>query len=261
MILRDLGIVFVHVPKAAGTSIEFALTRRRFSAGEPPDHDVGWGWNADHGVWMQHATPDEMVACGLVTPDELRTAFTFTITRNPFDRAVSDYYFLRRHLGVRGSFKEMIEADGPWRRLLTDRTQPTYRGDHLRPQIDYLTLDGTPVIDHVGRLEALDETYAVLEARLGRVLPRPHHKPGPSRFEHYSHFYSDDEVELVAAAYADDLDRLDYAFEDRRTTRTRRSRRAMRVRLAADSVPNVARRGMHRMYTTGRTLARRGQTS
>lgn len=237
MILRDLGLILIHIPKCAGTSIEHNLTAQRPKIEDPPDYELAWGWCPDRRIWMQHATPQQLVDLELISRKDFDEMFSFTIVRNPYARAVSDYYFLRRQIGGAGSFDAMLKAEGRWERILSDATTPEYRGDHLRAQLEYLTIDGHAVIDHVGRAEDLDSTYTVLESRLGKTLDRSiHQKAAPNYFRHYSQFYANPEVEFVKQTYSEDLRQLRYNFDDRRTSMSRRERRPRRALASLDSV-------------------------
>jgi hypothetical protein len=225
MILRDKGCVFVHVPKTAGSSLSRALTDCAFDPGAPPNYDLCWGWCPIRQVWLQHLTLQQMVDYKFVSRQEVDSLFIFAIVRNPYSRVLSDFYFLRRNLEYRGSFADMLEAHGPWRALLSDRTTSSYRGDHPRAQIDYVTLDGKVAVDHVGRHEALDGTLAILHDNgiiQNRTLPRSNTQS--YRFQHYSHFYSNQEIRNVTDIYGHDLSSFGYSFFDQRTLISRTQR-------------------------------------
>jgi len=72
------GIVFVHIPKAAGTSISEAL----------------------YGRFVGHVRAADVVQWG---PSRLKALPRFAITRNPWDRLVSAYRFVTRGGGVGGA--------------------------------------------------------------------------------------------------------------------------------------------------------------
>lgn len=232
MILRSERMIFIHIPKTGGTSVEYALIGDRCDF-DRVDYEYLWGWCPDRRIWLQHASPQQLVDLDLVDRSELADSFVFAIVRNPFDRAVSAFHYLRR---ARGGFTSMLERSGPWHPRLAIPETPRYVGDHMRPQTDYLTLDGDPVLDHVGRFENLAESWAEVRNRVHDAPDLPHSNASRSRFEHYSQFYSDREVELVRKLYRTDLAAFDYAFDDRRTLSTRARRPIRRAILAADRV-------------------------
>ncbi|MEM8620174.1 MAG: sulfotransferase family 2 domain-containing protein [Actinomycetota bacterium] len=233
MFLRNERLLFIHIPKTAGESFERSIAGDRIEFGQEPDYEHLWGWCPDRRLWLQHATPRELVETQLVSDHDLTRALKVAVVRNPFDRAVSDYYQLHRRLGPRASFIDMLTASGSWQTRLGDRRTPSYQGDHIRPQVQYLGHDVGQPMDHVGRFESLETTWQRLEDHLGRPLPRSRHNLGASPFEHYSHFYSDREVSAVARRYAEDLAALDYQFDDRRTIGSRMTRARLRGSLLA----------------------------
>lgn len=242
MILRDLGVVFVHIPRTAGTSVERVLDGYDRKPSDPPDYEVAWGWDPSSNRWMQHLTLQEMLMTGLLTRHEFDSFTKFAIVRNPYDRCLSDYQHLRRHVGPIGSFRQMVERGGRWEHALTDRTSRDYRGDHLRQQYDFVTIDGQVAVDFVGRFERLDEVARFLRTTLGDPsVVLPHQNPSMSRAEHYSHFYRNSEIELVAHAYETDLREFDYAFDDRRSDRYRVELAARRLRQSSTARYGAAR--------------------
>ncbi len=247
MILRNIGVLFVHIPKAAGTTIERQLLGAELSYADKPNYEIAWGWCPERRVWMQHLTPQELVDLELVERSELSDLFKFTVVRNPFSRAVSDYQFLVRHLDppFGASFTSMLGGTGRWAKLMTDRSTSAYRGDHLRKQVSYLRLDGQEILDHIGRTETIAETFDVVQRVTGRELdPRLKLKQTRSRFSHYSHFYSDREAQEVASQYAADLNRFGYEFDDRRNLAVGLLRPARRLDYQARLFHGWLRKGM-----------------
>jgi hypothetical protein len=189
-------------------------------------------------MWMQHAGMSEMLEFDLLSTEEFEQFFKFAIVRNPFDRAVSDYYFLRPHLLFGDTFERMVTRDGRWRSLLRDRGERGYRGDHLKTQWSFVELDDHTAVDHVGRFESLGETVHVLRERgLTDVDVLPHVNRGRRQFAHYSHFYRDEEIRSVERAYDIDLQRFGYGFDDRRSELSQAARWMARYR--SDRVASV----------------------
>lgn len=82
-------LLFIHIPRTGGTSIERFLE----SKGETIGLFTDSGSIFINGHTPQHCTYRELECLGLVSDD----VKIFTILRNPIDRAVSNYYYLRDH--------------------------------------------------------------------------------------------------------------------------------------------------------------------
>ncbi|HEV2865638.1 MAG TPA: sulfotransferase family 2 domain-containing protein [Allosphingosinicella sp.] len=192
------GILFIHVPKAAGTSFNQALYGRFI--GHPHARDVRrWGSRA------VNALP------------------SFSVVRNPWDRLVSAYRFARAGRGVGEGYRA-----GMWRRHLYQGPEfesfDRFVRQWLAPK-DVGKLDGVfqpqtlfvcgpgldPLVDHVGRLEDLAPTYRFIEEAIGTVpAVAKGNRSGES--VDYRTFYTPDLVRVVGEIYRDDVSRFGYDF-------------------------------------------------
>ncbi|MEO1678128.1 MAG: sulfotransferase family 2 domain-containing protein [Pseudomonadota bacterium] len=144
--------VFLHVPKAAGTTIEDALSRRFGPLGlfHPPHFSapprLRWSRTSP-----QHVTADDLLK---LVPREM-IASSFAVVRHPVDRVISAYHHLNGYQRLPVGLS--LEA---WFRhyAALAPSHPFAFDNHLRPQTDFL-LDDTkvfrledglaPVLDHV----------------------------------------------------------------------------------------------------------------
>ena len=92
--------IFVHIPKTGGTALALALEARAMKddilIGDTPKARARRGRLAGvktAGRLWKHATLADID--GLVTPDDLAGLFVLTLVRNPWDRIVSYYHWLR----------------------------------------------------------------------------------------------------------------------------------------------------------------------
>lgn len=214
--------IFIHITKCAGSSIEHGL---EVNCKDPKsvNYENAVGWCPKLKLYMQHATPQQMLDTGLIKRSDWDRYYKFIVVRNPWDRAYSDYFWLMRHSCAIGSFADFISAKGKFADILI-RTPENFRGEHLYQQKDYFFVDGAPIqYDRVIRYEALTLGLETVSRDLN-LLPTAFASrinQFPKRIRHYSHFYSDGRKRLVETKLKHDISFLNYAFEDLRTPLTR----------------------------------------
>lgn len=184
MLSHDLKCIYLHPPKTGGKSIEQAIF------GVEPSLR-----SADHRK-LKHYVDEE----GRGVLDY----FKFIFVRNPWDRAVSQYF---------GQAQIIAASRG------STATARTFREAVLNPrwlhemkrQIDWVRLDGETLVDFVGRVEKMQEGFDEVCDRLD--LPRqqvPH--LNASSHEPYWTYYDDETRELVAERYKKDIETFGYRF-------------------------------------------------
>lgn len=216
MIDHNNKVIFIHIPKCAGTSIEYFFGIRPFYW-KTPNYQTLTGWCDKRKIHLHHATPRELLETGLIEEKIWNSYTKFTIVRNPFTRAYSDYVWLNEYNAFNCSFEDFLLKRGKMTKILTNKQDKNYRGDHLYPQVDFLKIDGKIVVDNIIRFENLNEELEQFFKSNNIALKDiPHDKKSKKYFKHYSHFFSDDEVKLVEKLYKEDIEFLNYKFEDRR---------------------------------------------
>ena len=191
---RRAGVVFIHVPRVAGTSISHAL----------------------YPHWINHFTVAEHLE---TFPDDLIGLPRFAVVRNPWERAVSSWSFARAGAGAEGvvvnragryqgpqfqSFERFVTQWLPKRNL--ERVDPIFR-----EQSAYL-LDrqGRLAVDHIGRLEDLRTTERWLADLLG--AEKRFARLNVSEHGDYRDYYTPELMRMVAKVYARDIDLFGYRF-------------------------------------------------
>lgn len=211
---RARRYIFVHAPKTGGTSLALALEARAAAddimLGDTPKalkrrHRVQ-NVESSGRLWKHSMLSD---LYGLATQDEMEQFFVFTLVRNPWDRMVSYYHWLRAQsfdhpavgLAKALEFPAFLRAplilagmrDFPYGRYVQDA-------------------DGVERADLFVRLEHLEDDLAPLEAHLGFALGRIPETNRSTRDRDWRVYYGDDEAEIVAQACAEDIARFSYRF-------------------------------------------------
>ncbi len=198
--------IFIHIPRTAGFSVHQAL--------QPwVDHqnlDFSKArWEKDY----PHYTAREIRE--IAGKETLQEYFKFAFVRNPWDRMLSRYSYLKKFndrphepLNPRGyyppgtlSFLQWLKGGEP-------------HGVHpldLRPQKKWLVDDSGHIgVDFVGRFETLEADFETICQKIGLSLALPH--VNRSDHGHYREYYDPEGRDIVAGIFREDIKTWSYQF-------------------------------------------------
>ncbi len=209
MISHRHRCIFVHVPKAGGTSIENLIWP---APAERSEADLWMGFVDRYHNRYQTGGLQHLLATQIrseVGDQVFADYFKFAIVRNPWDRVISQFVYMRRREDLR-EFVGMRADDG-----LKTYLELISRTEHVQwmPQLCFThDTHGLPLLDYVGRFERFDESVRHILDQLGiAARPIPHAMKG-SRGR-YQDYYDAESRERVAAMYADDIRIFGYQFD------------------------------------------------
>jgi hypothetical protein len=199
--------IFVHIPKAAGSSIAAALSAL---PGDRPDW-LGKGKHETLADFLRAAPRRKRLFERVLRPG-FGGYSALAFVRNPWARHFSLYHFLRERPELA---RFAIPADfGDFLRMTADR-DPSLMGLHsLKPQSAFIAgaPQGMPVL--VGQVEHLEADLATISARLGAPLAAPRRNASAASGKDYRPAYDAAGAETIATLFADDVARFGYRFDD-----------------------------------------------
>lgn len=212
---RGRRYIFVHIPKTGGTALALALEARAMAddilIGDTPKAVKRRGrlkGVETAGRLWKHSTLADIE--GLVTREEMDDFLIFTLVRNPWDRVVSYYHWLKGqgfdHPAV------ALARDLPFADFL--RRPQTVAAIKANPYGSYLR-DGSGAerAGHFVRIEHFEEDFAPIAAHLGFgvTLERVNESP---RDRDWRGYYDEALAAHVADICDKDVARFGYRFEE-----------------------------------------------
>jgi len=231
MICRAFQCIFVHIPKAAGRSIEmYFMNRLELDRNDEAHREqvlLNDNDNPDRGTEkLSHLSASEYVDCGYISKQDFDQFHKFSFVRNPWSRLVSEYRY--RNFLSHKSFKDFV-----MNKLPQPGWDDKYR--HVMPQTDMLyDEEGRLLVDFVGKFENLQPDFEKVCTQLGFEDSRlPHinssdkksrelrrkarnifHRNKESSLRKYDEFYDEETREYVAELYRADIKNFNYRFGD-----------------------------------------------
>lgn len=170
-----MKVVFIHIPKTAGGSIEQTLRHNK---------DIEY-------IQYQHSTPTELVAkIGLA---DWISSFKFTVVRNVFDRFVSGYYYLHNHNSLINDRPgvELVHSYKDIHDFIHNCNSIT-QWLHFRPQIQWLTHE----LDIIINFNSIPEY--IFNTKVLNNVNKSEHK-------HWKEILTEKDIEKLTEIYNDDI--------------------------------------------------------
>ena len=210
MVIQEHKFVFIHVPRTGGTSFEKLFGAKMTLE---PCYKTFTGWSPKYKLWLQHATMKDVIN---LHESNISDHFKFGFVRNPWDRAVSSFFFLQQYLNRSLNFVDFLLEIGPFKQILGECKDSTWRGDHILPQYNFFfDEDGNQLVDFIGNYELLETHFLHICARIGissKKLGRYNHV---SR-SHYSNYYTPYTKDIVKEKYHKDIEYFGYTFHHKK---------------------------------------------
>ena len=184
------NLLFIHVLKAAGISVVKSV------------------YGVDK---SNHATIFDYIA-----EDEIRTKTTksFAIVRNPYDRLISAYFYLKSggRAIIDQAWYELYISKYP---TLDDFVQNgglesaiSHNAEHFIPQHRFIAESGIFYVDHIFKLERTEDLLVFLRENGVTKLEKINTNKAPTNKQEF--YVSEKSKEIINRLYKTDFDLLDY---------------------------------------------------
>ena len=180
MIIEKYKTIFIHIPKNAGTSIEEYFGNNSFKV-QPNKHD-------------------NIYDIKKMFPNPYNNYRKFTIIRNPYDKMVSWYFYLRRN-----TF-ENVFAEGDvieFNEWIKDPSKFWNFNDpisYLKPQHNW--------VDKTVRIIKFENLNKELEEFFGEEIDLP--VTNKSDHKHYLNYYNQKSLDIIYDRYKEDFEKYNY---------------------------------------------------
>lgn len=190
----EKNVTFIHIPKTAGTSITEWLINNR--------------GNSTYIELASHPTHSQIL-------EKYERNFSFAVVRNPWDRLVSLYHFLKNilidedsHLAVANDYtKENFPSFEHWITHIEDMVYPEdIWYTILTPQQTWLN----PNVDLLIRFENLTEEFRQVQDLYNVTKPLPH--LFNSKHLNYRNYYNDSTKKIVERLCERDIELFKYQY-------------------------------------------------
>lgn len=208
--IRKAGVWFIDIPRTSSTSLKVQLADAfGFAYAKRSSRYAGAA-----ALFEDHMPASSLVH--LLGRKRWDGLFTFTIVRNPWDRAVSIYRFRRnvtKDVPSTMDFKQYIaQLDRPSYTFAAPSSPYSFHGYYYQAADYLLDGKGEMLVDWVGRFERREEDLAYLSERTGVPFDVAlKAEPGGPQCSYLS-FYDEESRDIVARHAWKDIELFGYEF-------------------------------------------------
>jgi chondroitin 4-sulfotransferase 11 len=186
MISDKHKFIFIHITKTGGTSIQ------KLFQGKLKTHKFAKNYKK------------------LIGDEKWNNYFKFAFVRNPWDKMVSQYFFIqKKHKGnYELTFREFI---------LGFESFSQGNGEDISVEFNPVQLpwilddDGNCLVDFIGKFENFQKDFDLVCDKIGVAQRQLPHK-NKSKHKNYTEYYDEETRAIVAKQFAKDIEYFDYKF-------------------------------------------------
>lgn len=207
MISHERKLIFVHIPKTAGGSIEDVIWPGERSESELWDGFIEPFRNRFQTGGLQHLCAYQIRA--IVGPATFESYYKFTVVRNTWDRIVSQYHYT---IQQRADLLRFLEFDAePSFQAYVSRIQKIEHVQWMQ-QYKFITdpSDGSIIVDEIIQYEALSTDWKKVASAIGVTSTLP--RTNVSKHFDYRSYYDQETKEAVRTHFSKDIELFSHTF-------------------------------------------------
>ncbi len=209
---RQYNALYIHIPKTGGTFITNNVLRMGNKAGKEKGQGEYNFFGTTGNIEYTHATAPEIKD---IIGDSFNSYYSFAFVRNPFDKLISEYFYLTRQKNAHkgfiniSSFKNFINE--LHEKFHSMDTLPQYQINHYTPQYKFILDNNDKImVNYVGRFENFTSDIKNIMKTLNINVPII--KLNTTNHKHYKHYYDKESIKMVEEMYHKDLEIFNYEF-------------------------------------------------
>lgn len=203
-------VLFYRIPKNASTSIHINLAETSVISSFSEELSKKADKKLYKGFFDEtHVKPDELL--DLVSVENIQNLFSFCVVRDPWERAVSMFCFVKKF-----KLKELYKINAPLNfssfcSYLKDHKDDKYFiGSHK--QVEWIKGKYPP--KRIIRFENLKKEFKEMVEEINLVGVNPNlPKLNTTKHTHYSDYYNSDNKKIISEVFEEDIDTFNYTFK------------------------------------------------
>lgn len=198
--IKKNGFWFVDIPRTSSTSIKIQLAQK---------YGRTYAKTDNNGLFTDHLMAKRMME--VLGKDEWKKIFTFTVVRNPWDRAVSFYNYLSKNNMSKKTFPSFKDH----LRLIKTR----YREDKFAKRRlfhgchEFISDNNRIIVDKIVRFENREEELKEIGNKIGIDNFGSTHENRILGQKSYNDFYDNETRKIIEEVYAKDIEVFGYSFD------------------------------------------------
>lgn len=199
MIIHSNKLIFLHIPKTGGTSIENMLCPKPLN---PFVFNKYWMFGLVDNQYSQHFNYTNIQKyCNT----DISDYFIFAVVRNTWDRLVSAYKYLYENL----DFEKFITN-----KCIALQQKRLTQTDHFNTQMAFIKNEAGKIVpDFIGRFENLQTDFDYM-CDINHLKKKKLYTINKSNNKkHYSLYYTDKTRDLVNETYREEIEFFDFKFQ------------------------------------------------